>query len=131
MENCREMRNINQAINSWDYANEMPGAFVSQNSCPPSKDALSTPSSDQEPLASAVGLLLKGYPARQHWQGGLAQTAKATASQRAAEETENMWDAKSKNCVIPANVLSPHLPATAPCSSFPPAGSNSGGEKQK
>lgn len=40
IESCQDTWNINQAINSWDDANEIHGAFVFQNSCSPRKDVL-------------------------------------------------------------------------------------------
>lgn len=103
IENCRETRNINQAINSPDYANEMPGAFVSQNSCSPRRMLWPLPSSALPAQTGALG------PA---WcsshQGTLPVIAvpavpRRTGATRPAARQRNRGGAEAKETPGPAN----------------------------
>lgn len=80
IENCRETWDINQAINSRDYANEVTGGIVSQNSFSPGRLRWTLPRSAIhawiESHHTPGAVLLKGHPAgqRRHREDFLSQT---------------------------------------------------------
>lgn len=99
IENCRETWDINQAINSRDYANEVTGVIVSQNSFSPGRLQWTLPTQptqrlDQEPSCPCSSPLKRAPSRSAQAQGGFFhpdRQPRPAASWKTAEETENVW----------------------------------------